>query len=62
MADARRFKRSLEELEAEAHVPREKQVESQPVDSPHDFVEAEELDRIRLLNDPAGAGRLRPRG
>lgn len=61
MADANRFKRSLADLEHEARVPREQQVESQEADPPRDYMDPEDLDRLRLLADPAGAGRLRPR-
>jgi len=61
MSDAKRFKRSLADLEAEAHVPREQQVESQAVDPPRDYLDPEDFDRLRLLADPSGAGRLRPR-
>jgi len=61
MADPNRFKRSLADLEHEAHVPREQQVESQAVDPPRDYMDPEDLDRRRLLADPAGAGRLHPR-
>lgn len=52
---------SLEELERGVRVPREEQVETQAVDPPREYVEPEDLDRARLLADPAGAGRLHPR-
>jgi hypothetical protein len=41
-------------------VPVEDQVTEQPVDGPHDAMEPEELDRLRLLGVTA-AGRLNPR-
>ena len=56
-----RFEASLEDLERSARVPREQQVEAQDVDPPRAYLEPEELDRLRLLADPTGAGRLDPR-
>jgi hypothetical protein len=41
-------------------VPLEETVESQPVKSAPGPMTPEEIDRRRLLNDPTGAGRLRP--
>lgn len=56
------YARSLEELEAGVRVPRDEQVESEPVSGPGEYVAPEDLDRLQLLNNPAGAGRLKPRG
>lgn len=55
-----KYAKSLEDLERGVHVPVEDQVTEQPVDGPHDAMEPEELDRLRLLG-VTGAGRLRPR-
>jgi hypothetical protein len=41
-------------------VPIEETVETQPVDRGPEPMGAEEIDRRRFLNDPAGAGRLKP--
>jgi hypothetical protein len=57
-----RFRQSLDELERGVRVPRERQVESQETDPPREFIEPEDLDRVMLLANPAGAGRLKPRG
>lgn len=60
MPDKGPYDVTLDELERQAHVPREDQVEEQDVDPPHEVVAAEELDRQRLLGI-TGAGRLRIR-
>ena len=52
----------LDDLERGVRVPDEDQIESQDTDPPREFLEPEDLDRARLLADPAGAGRLKPRG
>ena len=57
-----RYRVKLSELEAEAHVPVDQQLEVQPASEPQEIMSPEELDRRRLLNQPAPAGRLRPRG
>jgi hypothetical protein len=49
----------LSELEAKVHVPADQQVETQPASDAPDQLSPEELDRRRLLNQPAPAGRLR---
>ena len=51
---------ALDDLERASRVPREQQVEEQSTAPPHDYLAPEDLDRLRLLADPAGAGRLRP--
>ena len=43
-----------------SRVPIEDVVETQPEEPLVGPLSAEEMDRRRLLNDPAGAGRLRP--
>jgi hypothetical protein len=43
-----------------SRVPLEETVETQPVDRGPSLLSADETDRRRLLNDPAGAGRLNP--
>jgi hypothetical protein len=60
VAGASKYARSLDELEHGVRVPLEEQVTEQPVDSPHDEMEPEDLDRLRLLGITA-AGRLNPR-
>jgi hypothetical protein len=60
VAEANRYAKSLEELERGVRVPVEEQVTEQPVETPHDAMEPEELDRLRLLGI-TGAGRLDPR-
>lgn len=57
-----RFRQSLDELERGVRVSREQQVESQETEPSREFMEPEELDRVRLLANPAGAGQLKPRG
>lgn len=56
------FRLSLQELERSARVRREQQTETQAVAEPvHDYVQPEDLDRIRLVAAPESAGRLDPR-
>jgi hypothetical protein len=62
MSEPPRYKQSLEALERGVRVPLDQQVEEQDVEPPRSYVEPEDLDRLRLLADPAGAGRLNPRG
>jgi hypothetical protein len=57
---ASRYSIRLTELEAGAHVPLHDQKEVEPIREPPDGLSPADLDRRRLLNDPAGAGRLRP--
>lgn len=52
---------SLDDLERTARVPRDQQVEQQQSEPQRDYLAPEDLDRLRLLADPASAGRLRPR-
>lgn len=52
---------SLEDLERGVRVPREQQSEGQAPEPPRVYVEAEDLDRLRLLASPMSAGRLDPR-
>ena len=54
-------RQSLDDLERGVRVPREQQLETQECEPPRVYLEPEELDRLRLLADPAGAGRLKPR-
>lgn len=54
-------RQSLDDLERGVRVPREEQLEAQDADPPREYVEPEDLERARLLADPAGAGTLRPR-
>ena len=56
------YRQSLTDLERTARVPRDQQGETQPVDPPREYLDPEDLDRLRLLADPAGPGRLNPRG
>src|SRR5690348_1730893 len=49
VAGSRKYAKSLEDLERGVHVAVEDQVVEQPVDAPHDAIEPEELDRIRML-------------
>ena len=60
MAGKSRYAKSLEDLERGVHVPVEDQVVTQPTDSPHEAMDPEDLDRLRLLGT-TGAGRLNPR-
>lgn len=55
------YRQSLDDLERAVRVPREQQVEEQAAHPLRAYVEPEDLDRLRLLADPAGAGRLDPR-
>ena len=55
------YRQSLDDLERSVRVPREAQVEVQATEPPRDYLEPEDLDRLRLLANPAGAGRLNPR-
>lgn len=57
----RRYSRPLEDLERAAHVRVDDQVQEQDVSPPRQYVDPEDADRLRLLNDPAGGGTLRPR-
>jgi hypothetical protein len=59
---SRDYRQSLEDLERGVRVPPEQQVEGQEADSPRQYLEPEELDRLQLLANPAGAGRLKSRG
>jgi hypothetical protein len=60
VAGGGKYAKSLEDLERGVHVPVDEQVSEQPVDVPHDVMEPEDLDRLRLLGVTA-AGRLNPR-
>lgn len=55
--DTNRYAKPLADLDA-VHVPLADQVAGQAVERPGEYMAAEDLDRLRLLNDPAGAGRL----
>ena len=55
------YRQSLDDLERAVRVPRDQQSEMQEADPPRDSMDPEELDRLRLLSDPAGPGRLKPR-
>lgn len=55
------YRQSLDDLERAVRVPRDQQREAQDADPPRTYMEPEDLDRLRLLADPAGAGRLKPR-
>jgi len=59
---SRNYRQSLDDLERGVHVPREQQGEAQDAEPPREHVEPEDLDRLRLLASPMGAGRLKPRG
>ena len=61
MVEPTGYSQSLDALERTARVPRDQQVEEQDVDPPRSYVDPEDLDRMRLLADPAGAGTLNPR-
>lgn len=54
-----RYRVPLRELD-QTHVPADEQVESQPTSEHAEVLDPADLDRRRLLNDPAGAGRLWP--
>lgn len=56
------YRLTLAELEHDVRVPREQQIEGQDAEPPREYMEPEELDRSLLLANPAGAGRLNPRG
>jgi hypothetical protein len=56
-----RYAKPLQDLEASAHVPADLQVEEQPTDAHHDYLEAEDYERQQLLASTLGAGTLRPR-
>ena len=58
---SRNYRQSLDDLEHGVRVPREQQSEAQDADPPREYMEPEDLDRLRLLS-PTGAGRLKPRG
>lgn len=58
---ARDYRQSLDDLERGVRVPREQQTEEQDVEPHREYLEPEELDRVRFLADPASAGRLDPR-
>ena len=51
----------MDDLERAVRVPRDQQVETQDSEPPREYVSAEDLDRLRLLADPASPGRLRLR-
>jgi hypothetical protein len=55
------YRQSLQDLERAVRVPRDQQSEVQDVDPPREYMDPEELDRLRLVSDPAGPGRLNPR-
>jgi hypothetical protein len=59
---SRDYRQSLKDLERGVRVPREQQSEAQETEPPREYMEAEDLDRLRLLASPTGAGRLKPRG
>ena len=59
---SRNYRLSLDDLERGVRVPRDAQIEAQDVDPPREYLEPEDLDRVRLLASPAGASRLEPRG
>lgn len=62
MTEPNRFRTSLGDLEAGVRVPRDRQVAEEPVQpGAPEYVAPEDLERLRLLADPAGAGTLRPR-
>jgi hypothetical protein len=58
---SRDYRQSLGDLERGVRVPRDQQIETQDAEPPREYVEPEDLDRARLLANPAGAGRLNPR-
>jgi hypothetical protein len=53
-----RYRRPLDDLVGEARVPVEEQATTQQVER-HEPLTPQEADLIRLLPDPASAGRLR---
>lgn len=55
-----RYDVPLEQLDA-VHVPVEEQGETQPVDEPRTYLDPEDADRLQLLANPSGAGRLKVR-
>ncbi len=59
---SRNYRQSLDDLERGVRVPREQKSEAQDAEPPREYVEPEDLDRLRLLASPMGAGRLKPRG
>jgi hypothetical protein len=61
MSQPRIYRQTLDALEAGVRVPPDQQVEGQNVDPPRGYMDPEDLDRMRLLANPAGAGRLNPR-
>ena len=56
------FSQSLDDLERAVRVQPEQQVTTQAVGRVVPYLEPEDVDRLRLLADPAGAGRLAARG
>ncbi len=58
---SRDYRQSLEDLERGVRVPREQQIEGQDTEPPREYMEPEDLDRLRLLANPMAAGRLKPR-
>lgn len=54
-----RYRTPMADLDA-VRVPVEEQVTEQETEPAREFLDPEDADRLRLLNDPAGAGRLRP--
>ena len=61
MSDSRSYRQSLDALEAGVRVSRDQQVEGQDVQQHHEYVDPEDLDRMRLLANPASVGTLNPR-
>lgn len=54
--DPGKYSITLADLQNSARVPREDQVEEQPVDSPHDVLAEQELERQRLLGISGASG------
>lgn len=54
------YRKSLDDLERGVRVPRDEQITAQEAEPPRDYLDPEDLDRMRLLADPASAGRLKP--
>ncbi len=57
MAEKSRYAVTLAALETSARVEPAEQVEEQPAHPPREYLDQGELDRLRLLANPAGAGR-----
>ena len=58
---ARDYRQSMDDLERGVQVPREQQIELQETATLREYVEPEDLDRLRMLASPSGAWRLDPR-